>query len=591
MRRPMVAGLAVLALVGGLFLWNRASPGSERGTAPAPGSAAAEEPAAGPATAPPQEATIDVRGRIQDERGFCLTEEEGTMRLVIDGRGDPVEAAIADGEWSATVPSGTTLAFEEIRFGDRKAVAVPATMPLSGQGMDVRCRWLVPTLLRVIGETGEDLEAVELVGDTSPYGDLVPPDDKDRILTGGSSPVELASAEGVQTYWVRARDHAWARISVFVGFGGERVVRLVRAGALDVRLASYDPESSIEIHLLSRDETDLSRSADDAGRARIEGLAPGRYEVRAQNANWNAEVFAEAEAEIRPGATTELTLDLRDAPKPMELVPLAGTIEVAPGWLRGDGQWSDCMTHWISAWNLGGDFPDVKQDEDGRWSAGLVRPGRYCVCLGQWQWKQRVDVGPRGNIDVRLVVPPPCDVEVHLVDGQTGEPIATEGDLAWGAKSADTELELASYVETLDECDEPGLWRLRAPVGTLVIGLWSDLVEAEAIEVELRPGLNRVDLKAAWNLSVDLAFRDGGIPVPVDPMFGDRVEVAALDGDGELVCAGAGDACRIWVTKPGRYRVSFPAVIEGYEPIAPLEVEVAAGRIPRIEVQLSRRGR
>ena len=95
----------------------------------------------------------------------------------------------------------------------------------------------------------------------------------------------------------------------------------------------------------------------------------------------------------------------------------------------------------------------------------------------------------------------------------------------------------------------------------------------------------------AGNLCVDLAFTDGDMPVPVDPPFAHRIEVTALDGGGELDYPESGDPCRVKVTKAGRYRVSFPAAIEGYEPIAPVEVDVVPGKIPRIEVQIKRRER
>jgi hypothetical protein len=558
------------------------------------GSVAAEDPDAGTATASPSRGAIEVHGRIQDERGFPLTEEDGTMRLATDGREVPVEARIAGGNWRTTVPAGTTLTFEDIRFGDRKAIAVPATVPVSEWGMDVRCRWLVPTRLRVIGEKGEDLEAVDLVEDTTPDGDLAPPDERERFLTGGSSPVELSCAEGAHTYWVRARDHAWSRITIFVGFGGERVVRLVRAGALDVRLEPSDPERILLY--LTRLDTELHWQPDESGGYRIRGLPPGRYTVRAQFTEWEESPgLAEAEVEIEPGITKELVLPIRDLPPPplpAKLVPLEGSLRVAPGWSEEDEAPGNCMTATISAVSLRGDSVYVEPDEDGRWWADPVPPGRYYFRLAPWTWLQAVDVGPRGCTDVQLVVPPPCDVEVHLVDG-SGRPIPAGGDLHWHVKSPEVERELPFCAESRSTpCAGPGVYRFRAPVGTLVVGLWDDILYAEDTEVELRPGgLNGIDLKAVWNLSVDLAFKEGAMPVPADPGFSDRIQVTPLGGDGKLECCGDGDPCRLWVTTPGRYRVSFPAAIEGYEPVAPIEVEVAAGRIARVEVQLKRRGR
>jgi hypothetical protein len=424
----------------------------------------------------------------------------------------------------------------------------------------------------------------------------VPPDDEERVLTGGSSPVELACAEGAHTYWVRARDHAWSRITVFVGFGGERVVRLVRGGALDVRLKPFDPEHGIKV-VLTGPGLEFDWHPDDSGHARIEGLPPGRYEIRVEAGRWpKKRVLAQTETRIDPGATTELALPLGDvappADPPAELVPLAGTLHVSAGWSEEDEEPPDCMTPSISAVSLLDDSVHAELEEEGRWSADPVRPGRYLFRVSRWTWLQDIEVGPGGNTEVRLVVPPPCDVEVHLVDEKTGDPIAADGKLVWCVKSADIDPGFSAYRlnDRFLTCVQPGLYRFRAPVGMLEAGLFSDLLDADDMEVALRPGRNRVDMKVVWTPCIDFAFKDGTMPVPADTGFSDRVEVAGLDNDGELLYCPAGDPLRVEVTKPGRYRVLFPAGIEGYEPIAPLEVEIAAGKIPRIEVQLSRRG-
>ena len=60
---------------------------------------------------------------------------------------------------------------------------------------------------------------------------------------------------------------------------------------------------------------------------------------------------------------------------------------------------------------------------------------------------------------------------------------------------------------------------------------------------------------------------------------------------GALEECGTGAPCRVWFTKPGCHHVSFPVAIEGDEPVVPVEVEIAPGRIPRVEVELNRSAR
>jgi hypothetical protein len=473
----------------------------------------------------------------------------------------------------------------------------------------VRCRWFVRARLRVIGEKGEDLDGVELAGDVddgtwdeiAPWN-LAERDEEARKnedgysplwIHAGRSPVEVPAEEmGLHNYWVRARDHAWARIAVAQGYGGERVVRLVRSGTLEARLAPFDPDVGVALQLYRDGEHALEWLPDETGFARIEGLPRGRFEVRACLGVWWREprVFATTEVEIEPGTTKETTLTLRNPPQRQEPVPLEGTLQIDPGWHAAKQPFDlmGCEAQDIDVMDeaFGSHAATVQIEEDGRWSAGLVAPGQYCITLGPWMWMQVVEVGPQGTTDARLVVPPPCDVDVRLVDAATGAPVGDDDDVSWCVKSADTKW--TSYQQKRQPCAAPGVWTFQAPVGTLVVGLYSDLHDAPSIEVDLKPGKNLVALKAAQNVMCDFALKDGAMPVPLDDLLSKGLKATAVEGDGGLDECGTGFPARVWFTKAGRYRVSFPP-IEGYEPIAPVEVAVAAGKISRVEVQLHAR--
>lgn len=585
MRRAAALGVALLALALGLLLWRVNSPVRARASGVGEHAATASEDV--PAAPSPGGAGAPVR--IEETVGdgpVPFSGKDGLLRFRVDD-GPAADAPVRDGQWEAAAPRGSTLTIEEIRFGDRSAVAVRPAVEVPEDGrVDVECRWLAPTLLRVIGEKGEDLREVEYY-ETDEYDDWGPgwPE-----ATAAAPPIELAGAEGVHTYLVRAPGHAWSRIPVFVGFGGERVVRLARAGTLVVRLEPYDPESGVTVRV----DTDCWWEPDETGRVTIDSLRPGDHEIIAQvRSGISFEVVGEAVAMVDPGKTTELTLPIGAVPTEPDLVSLAGTIEVAPGWTEEDEATPSCMTPFLTAWNpVQGSVDPEPPGEDGRWYAGDVRPEHYNFGIDKWSWVEAVDVGPQGARDVRLSVPPPCDVEVRLVDAGTGELIREEDDIWWYARAPDVDADLPGYlaIRRQEYPAEPGIYRFRAPLGVLVAGHWNRMRSAEDVEIELKPGLNRVQLKAAWTLAADIVLMDGAMPVPVDDGFRESLEAVATDALGSLDFCENGDPLRVHVTRPGRYRVSFPE-IEGYEPIAPVEVEVAPGRIPRVEIALRRRGR
>ncbi|MCK6461481.1 MAG: hypothetical protein L6Q95_16495, partial [Planctomycetes bacterium] len=334
-------------------------------------------------------------------------------------------------------------------------------------------------------------------------------------------------------------------------------------------------------------------------RVRVDSLAPGEHQVFAQLGRLFDEV-REVAVRIEAGGTTEATLALGELPPEPEQVPLAGTIEVARGWTGEDEAPPSCVTPSITAWNLHGTVDVEGPDEEGRWSAGDVRPGPHGFRLDAWTWIQSVHVGPQGETDARLSVPPPCDVELLLVDEGTGEPFPGEEAISWCSRAADVGEDLLDrwYAEDHGNPahpEKPGVYRFRAPRGVLRARYWGgDPAESArhgGLDIELKPGLNRVELKVGWELRIDVLLKDGAMPVPADDGFAGGVEVEPLRGVGaeeEKYAHRLG--LRMWVTKPGRYRVSFPE-IEGYEPIDPVEVDVAPGAIPKVEIALRRRER
>jgi hypothetical protein len=183
---------------------------------------------------------------------------------------------------------------------------------------------------------------------------------------------------------------------------------------------------------------------------------------------------------------------------------------------------------------------------------------------------------------VRIVVPPPCDVEVRVLEADHDE-AAPLDTLSWHMQRPG-----GGFVNT-EEAEAPGRFRFRAPVGAIELDGWGGLQIEERV-VELKPGLNRITLRAQRLYGFTIELEDGatGTKLPVDDGFWARITVAGVD-DPECRAADTSFSSTIRVTRPGRYRVMFTAEIDGFRSIDDHEVEVPAEGTARLVVRLRRR--
>ncbi|MCK6461715.1 MAG: hypothetical protein L6Q95_17675, partial [Planctomycetes bacterium] len=434
--------------------------------------------------------------------------------------------------------------------------------------------------------TGAELAGVEIVQHVGGFclSELHPgPGYVQLVADDAASPVTLPERPGEQVYWVRGPEHAWMRVEVEQSFGGERIVRLPRAGSLDVRLSNFDPDSGAEVRLYDPTGSHLLSWPSDE-RPRIESLAAGTYRVRVEIGRWHRDprCLGEALVEVEAGAVKEVAIDVARVPGAERLVPLAGSLHVDPAW-GDDVGWIHLSVDGEDV-PPGTDDPDVTLSKDGRWSVGRVPPGRYSVNVRPWTWCQMVDVGPSGNPDVKIVVPPPCDVEVRVLlsDRDEAAPVHT---LWWGMRQGSCLEDAAS--------EAPGRFRFRAPLGEIEFDGDDDFT-IEARVVELKPGLNRVTLRARrlYGFTIELEDAATGTKVPMHDGFCARITVAGVDdpecrGDGTY--SGSGSCGTVGVTKPGRYRVMFLGEIEGFRSIDDHEVEVPPEGTARLIVRVRRK--
>jgi len=120
-------------------------------------------------------------------------------------------------------------------------------------------------------------------------------------------------------------------------------------------------------------------------------------------------------------------------------VPLSGTFFVPPAWKKSRfilqfepidvlGKTPD-MQRSLSRSNM---TRDPATPSFHHWDAGLVVPGRYGVKCPTLAMQWVVDTGPNGNRNVEIVVGPPVDVSVQVIEDGTGRSVE-KTNVFWNA--------------------------------------------------------------------------------------------------------------------------------------------------------------
>ena len=188
--------------------------------------------------------------------------------------------------------------------------------------LEVRALWTPDSILYVRDAlTGAELDELQIVTGIDRYGDRLHPG---RRPSGAAeparSPVRLPWNYGQLPYWVRAPGYAWGFVKIDHDVGGERELRLVRGGTLDVHLVGLDPSTKTVVRVLPGGAGERRVLAELAptpeGAATFAGLPPGPYRVAAEIGRPidPPVLLAEDAVELAAGATEAVVLELRPAP-------------------------------------------------------------------------------------------------------------------------------------------------------------------------------------------------------------------------------------------------------------------------------------
>ncbi len=146
------------------------------------------------------------------------------------------------------------------------------------------------------------------------------------------------------------------------------------------------------------------------------------------------------------------------------------------------------------------------------WSRKGLQAGRYEFGPYEPPFSVVVEIPPADRTDFELVVPPPIELLVYLVDDQTGDPLAVDF-VAWNPRRPEGVTGLAPERAEHDAARERYL--IRAPA--CPIELWIESLEdwPYSGSVDLSQGVTEHTVRLKRSCGVTLRLEDQGTAAPL----------------------------------------------------------------------------
>lgn len=412
----------------------------------------------------------------------------------------------------------------------------------------------------------------------------------ERAERMGASPVHLEVPLDERTVFARSPGFGWGRIEIGP-YQRERFLDLEPGGDLHVRVVGgpRDPGTIVRVFADERRRLLAELELHLADELVFEALPVGSVEVAAMlGGAASSRTVAWADAEIDAGAVASATLVLEPV-EPARWVPLSGSLLLPPEWELDDFRLQfqlegPALERWPGRPLVDRVEMTLADREAGLylWDAREVQPGVYGVELVELGFGARVVVGGVGADDVRIEVGPPSDVRVRCVDALTRQPTGFVA-LERGSSREDAP---TAFLPLTDWNAGFSGYAFRAPRGRLRLTA-PELSRSQ--DYAVRPGQNEFEFELAVTAptGVRLSLADEEGPVPWDlrklptlePLSGDRRPAAWSLDRGWLV---------LRVDGPGSHRLRLPD-LDGYERVPERDVELEAGRLLEIGIELVRR--
>jgi hypothetical protein len=526
------------------------------------------------------------------------------------------QVPVVNGEWvvgGESLRGLRAISFKSVQVGLRRAsIEGPAGLhrPPFDSEFVVRAHLLPSASLRVVdAERGVDLEGVSLIATeaSSRRGCHPGIDFESRVLASGlRSPIRLEEplfprhrfgGSGPNALLVGAPGFAWTRFEIDFEQDGEQVVALERGADLALNVRGCDPTSRAHLRLQKGQEdygelyVEVGLRAD--GCLRFSGLPGGPLRVAALIGSGLSQMaLATHELDLRAGKLTEGTLELSPAP-PLVLANASGTVLIPRDW-----EAKRLYLHLsLQDVPLGGFEPDrrarataVPSRLEGfdafSWSETDLQVGSYELELLKPGYVTAIEVPLGGLSGIDVIVPPPVELLVRVLDDATGLPLDSArvhwSQLAW----RDTRIFGSSSAGESCDCDGTGACRIRAPAGEIQLSAWADEYRHHRERVVLSDGLRELTLRLQRACGFNLRLTDQGRPIPIPQEVSSHI----LGASDVVSCTMSTNdyVCGFGLREPGTFSFTLPG-ISGYEAIPPQVVAVQPGPFTELAIELTRK--
>lgn len=570
----------------------------------------------GPTTPPVADAegdTVLLEGKLTvvTAEGKAVPPITGALGLVVFGErsGEGESIKVTEGVFRKHLPRGAKVEFRTVTFpGETALIEAPLETHrvLTGRLFDLRAKQLPRRNIRVIdAATGARIEKVwfQRMGGRNnrlPHPGRYAPGD-DALIDAPIRTATPASVAGdyLTEYRVGAPGYSWARVILKPWEEIPRFVELHRAGSLQLHIPGSrrmrEAALYIEPQPDSAREGWTARYELDYGTGlTIPNLAPGTYRV------WGAAgprhhletVLGEATVEIKAGQVSKVKIPLV-FPAPAKKVSWRARIHVPEPWnlenFRAD---LECMESFApgggsghTALVLGVNLhPSASDPRVLECAVDAIRPGKHLAYFPTTGAFADVRVPATPGSPTRVVHP----AQVEVVLAVEEPPRVGAGFLSqihWYVDPRGRYLSFRSLRVERDRPDEP--FRFVAPDQPLVI----DTQDAtrRVYRRLANPGASggRHPLIVDHASRLEVVLQSGREIIPWVHTW--PLALTRPDGSqGLLRHHGHDGRCLATAREPGPHTLRV-GPLPGYEPIAPLQVELEAGVLRRVVVHLAER--
>lgn len=545
---------------------------------------------------------------VIDEAGLEHPAASGSIAFYAEGpQGlQRVDASVLAGGFTAAVAERcTAIRVLALELDGRSAIPeIRDAIPLdASSAVRVRATFATDLVVRVRDAvSGVDLTGVTLLrvsdwrrADRDHPGEIQP---GEVVAEHAVSPVRVRNAAtdfealAVWTCFGRADGYCWNKVRIEPTGPATHQMFLHRGGGLDLAIEGDERAPATWLRCRTGDaggEPALELPLGSERALAIEGLAPGTWQLAAEIGDWWDEpiVVGAASVDVPAGGRAAATLRV-GAPPRAARVPFAGTLLLAPEFglerfslrleLLDPAEREADQNRWLQSSALTSD-----PARPGRFGFdfGTIPAGFYEVGVSELGYSISFRLGPAGDTSYVLEIPPPAICAVRVVEAATGSRAEVDSVL-WTCRRPEGvsggSLENSAWNEAT------GTFEFLAPQGDVLVHIWADTYQFFNEHFRLGPGRNEIEVRLERSCGLVIVLRDGAHKVAW-PSDGNAT-LAEIGGDGTSSSWGERDgSLRVGVTKPGRYRVTIPS-IEGYEPVSPVEIEIAAGQFAECAVPL-----